>query len=166
MSMTSTLPAAPLSVVRLTDLTIRAFSAIPHSLIALIARLSIASVFWASARTKVAEGTWFTLSDNAVYLFREEYKLPLVPPDIAAHLALFNEHVMAVLLAIGLASRFAALVLLGMTLVIQVFVYPDAYSVHGPWAVCLLYIMARGPGALSLDRLARARFPLFDRGRR
>jgi putative oxidoreductase len=157
MTMTSTLPPAPLPVAKLADLTLRAFGMIPHSLIALTARLSIASVFWASARTKVAEGTWFTLSDNAVYLFREEYKLPLIPPEIAAHLALFNEHVMAALLVIGLASRFAALVLLGMTLVIQIFVYPDAYSVHGPWAVCLLYIMARGAGVVSLDNLLKRR---------
>lgn len=159
MTMTSTMPPPPFSVARLADLTIHAFSMIPHSLIALIARLSIASVFWASARTKVAEGTWLTLSDNAVYLFREEYKLPLIPPEIAAHLALFNEHVMAALLFIGLASRFAALVLLGMTLVIQIFVYPEAYSVHGPWAVCLLYIMAKGPGLISLDRLAACVLP-------
>jgi putative oxidoreductase len=154
MTMTSTLPASQAaSSSRLADMAIRAFGLIPHSLIALVARLSIASVFWASARTKVAEGTWFTLSDNAVYLFREEYRLPLIPPELAAHLALFNEHAMAILLLVGLASRFAALILLGMTLVIQIFVYPDAYSVHGPWAVCLLYVMARGPGVLSLDRL-------------
>jgi putative oxidoreductase len=153
------MPSPPLPVAKLADFTIRAFSMIPHSLIALIARLSIASVFWASARTKVAEGTWFTLSDNAVYLFREEYRLPLIPPEIAAHLALFNEHVMAALLFVGLASRFAALVLLGMTLVIQIFVYPEAYSVHGPWAVCLLYIMAKGPGFISLDRLAASVLP-------
>jgi putative oxidoreductase len=153
MTMISTMPAAPAAPAKLVDLALRIFGMIPHSLIALVARLSIASVFWASARTKVVEGTWFTLSDNAVYLFREEYRLPLIPPEIAAHLALFNEHVMPILLVVGLASRFAALILLGMTLVIQIFVYPDAYSVHGPWSVCLLYIMARGPGMFSLDHL-------------
>lgn len=148
-------PASP--VVRLLKGVLQLFARIPHSLLALIARLSIASVFWASARTKVEEGTLFTLSDSAVYLFREEYRLPFLPPEIAAHLALFNEHAMPILLVLGLASRFAAAVLLAMTLVIQLFVYPDAYSVHGPWAVCLLYLMKYGPGALSLDRLIASR---------
>jgi putative oxidoreductase len=159
MTLTSSITAMPsASPARYVEAAIRGFGMIPHALIALVARFSIASVFWASARTKVAEGAWFTLSDNAVYLFREEYRLPLIPPELGAHLALFNEHMMPVLLVLGLASRFAALVLLGMTLVIQVFVYPDAYSVHGPWAVCLLYVMARGPGWLSLDHLVARRF--------
>jgi putative oxidoreductase len=149
-------PARP--ALRLFGGVSRLFERIPHSLLALIARLSIASVFWASARTKVEEGTLFTLSDNAVYLFREEYRLPLLPPEIAAHLALFNEHAMPILLVLGLASRFAAAVLLAMTLVIQLFVYPDAYSVHGPWAVCLLYLMKYGAGAVSLDYLISRRF--------
>lgn len=144
-------PAAP--AMRVAKSVLRLFERIPHSLLALIARLSIASVFWASARTKVEEGTLFTLSDSAVYLFREEYRLPLLSPEIAAHLALINEHAMPILLVLGLASRFAAAVLLAMTLVIQLFVYPDAYGVHGPWAVCLLYLMKYGPGLLSIDRL-------------
>lgn len=144
-------PASP--AVRLVTRVRQLFERIPHSLLALIARFSIASVFWASARTKVEEGTLFTLSDSAVYLFREEYRLPLLPPELAAHLALINEHAMPILLVLGLASRFAAAVLLAMTLVIQLFVYPDAYGVHGPWAMCLLYLMKYGPGALSLDRL-------------
>jgi putative oxidoreductase len=144
-------PAAP--AMRILKSVLRLFERIPDSLLALIARLSVASVFWASARTKVEEGTLFTLSDSAVYLFREEYRLPYLPPEIAAHLALFNEHAMPILLVLGLASRFAAAVLLTMTLVIQLFVYPDAYSVHGPWVVCLLYLMKYGPGALSSDHL-------------
>jgi putative oxidoreductase len=134
---------------------IGAFERIPHAAIALVARFAIASVFWASARTKVEEGTLFSLSDNAVYLFREEYRLPLLPPELAAHLALVGEHILPVLLVLGLASRFAALGLLGMTLVIQIFVYPDAYAVHGTWAVCLLYVMKYGPGSISLDSLCR-----------
>jgi putative oxidoreductase len=130
-----------------------AFGLIPRSAIAILARFAMASVFWASARTKVEEGTLFTLSDNAVYLFREEYRLPLLPPELAAHLALFGEHVLPGLLVLGLASRFAALGLLGMTLVIQIFVYPDAYAVHATWATCLLVIMRYGPGPISLDYL-------------
>ncbi|MBX9459016.1 MAG: DoxX family protein [Rhizobium sp.] len=124
--------------------------AIPHSLVALVARLSIAAVFWQSGRTKV-DG--FSLNDTAVYLFENEYKLPFVDPAFAAHLAAFAEHVFPVLLVIGLASRFCALALLGMTLVIQIFVYPDAWPTHGTWAACLLLIVARGPGILSLDHL-------------
>jgi putative oxidoreductase len=130
---------------------IRLFQAIPIWPVTLLARLSLAAVFWMSGRTKVAEGTLLTLSDNAVWLFREEYQLPLVPPEIAAHLSLYAEHGLPILLVIGLASRFAALGLLIMTLVIEVLVYPLAYPVHGPWAVCCLVVMIHGPGFLSLD---------------
>lgn len=153
-------PASPAA--RLFKGMLQLFGRIPHSPLALLARLSIASVFWASARTKVEEGTLFTLSDSAIYLFREEYRLPILPPEIAAHLALINEHAMPILLVFGLGSRFAATVLLAMTLVIQLFVYPDAYGVHSPWAVCLLYLMKYGPGALSIDHLF-ARTSYFKR---
>ncbi|MEJ1158857.1 DoxX family protein [Prosthecomicrobium sp. N25] len=153
-------PPAPLAR-RAADLVRAGGTLIPDSLIALVARISVASVFWSSARTKVEDGTWLTLSDSAVYLFREEYRLPLIDPGIAAHLALVTEHVMPVLLVLGLASRFAALVLLGMTLVIEIFVYPDAYAVHGLWAVCQLFVLKYGPGRASLDaviaRITRAR---------
>lgn len=128
--------------------------AIPHCLTALIARFSIAAVFWQSGQTKV-DG--FALNDTAVYLFENEYKLPLIDPTIAAYLAAFSEHFFPVLLVLGLGSRFAALALLGMTLVIQIFVYPAAWPTHGTWAACLLLIIARGPGFVSLDHLiARA----------
>lgn len=128
-----------------------ALDRIPQGAIALLARFAMASVFWASGRTKVEEATLFTLSDNAVYLFREEYKLPLLPPELAAHLALVGEHVLPILLVLGLATRFAALGLLAMTLVIQIFVYPDAYAVHATWATCLLVVMKYGPGPISVD---------------
>lgn len=124
--------------------------AIPHCLTALVARLSIAAVFWQSGQTKV---NGFALNDTAVYLFENEYKLPLIDPTIAAYLAAFSEHFFPILLLLGLGSRFAALALLGMTLVIQIFVYPDAWPTHGTWAACLLLIIARGPGIVSLDRL-------------
>jgi putative oxidoreductase len=158
MTMTSLArPAAAHPARRLVEAAIRILSAIPLSLVSLLARLSLAAVFWASARTKIAEGTLFTLSDNAVWLFREEYKLPLLPPELAAHLALVGEHLFPVLLVVGLASRFAALGLLGMTLVIQLFVYPSAYPVHGPWAVCCLVVMIHGAGVLSLDHVLARR---------
>jgi len=134
----------------LADSALAWMSVIPNSLIALIARLSIAMVFWQSGQTKV-DG--WQVSDTAIYLFENEYKLPLLDPTIAAHLAAFAEHFFPVLLAIGLASRLSALALFGMTLVIQIFVYPDAWPTHGTWAACLLLIVARGPGIVSLDRL-------------
>lgn len=142
-------------------------SRIPDSLIALIGRFSVAAIFWKSGQTKVQDFAidivagesqfgWPRLSDSVVDLFRDEYRLPVIPPEIAALMAAFAEHVFPVLLLIGLATRFSALALLGMTLVIQVFVYPDAYPTHGVWMTVLLFLAARGGGALSLDHaLAR-----------
>ena len=127
---------------------------IPNDIIALIARLSIAAVFWQSGQTKL-EG-WHVSSD-AVYLFQTEYKLPLIDPWIAAHIGTFCELFFPILLVVGLASRFAALALLGMTLVIEIFVYPDAWPTHGTWAVCFLVVIARGPGIFSLDYLVARR---------
>lgn len=124
-----------------------------HDLLALVARVAIASVFWLSGRTKV-EGL-LTLTDGAYELFRSEYKLPLVPPELAAHLAAYSEHFFPVLLVLGLATRLSALALLGMTLVIEVFVYPDAWPTHLTWAVPLLYLAGRGAGRLSIDRWLR-----------
>ncbi len=122
---------------------------VSHPLLALGARLSMAGVFLMSGRTKV-EG-WLTVSDNAVSLFEEEYKLPLLPPDLAAHLATYAEHLFPLLLVLGLATRLSAAALLAMTLVIQLFVYPAAWATHLGWATLLLYLIGRGPGALSLD---------------
>ncbi|TKT70813.1 DoxX family protein [Afipia massiliensis] len=123
---------------------------IPHWLIALIARLSIAGVFWRSGATKI-EG--FRVTEGAIELFRSEYRLPLIDPTLAAHLAAISEHLFPILLVIGFATRLSALALLGMTLVIQIFVYPDAWPTHGTWAACLLILVARGAGYLSLDHL-------------
>lgn len=138
------------------------FERIPNSLVAFIARFSIAAVFWNSGQTKV-EGLainlvsgefqlgWPRLSESAIALFQDEYKLPLIPPELAAPLAATAEHVLPLLILLGLATRLSAMGLLGMTLVIQVFVYPGAYATHGTWAAVLLYLMARGPGVLSID---------------
>ncbi len=141
---------------------ITAFSRIPDSLIALIGRFSVAAIFWKSGQTKVqnfaidivaGEFTigWPRLSDSVVDLFSDEYRLPLIPPEWAALMAAFAEHVFPVLLLIGLATRFSALALLIMTLVIQIFVYPDAYPTHGVWMTVLLFLVARGGGTVSLD---------------
>lgn len=128
---------------------------LPHDLLALVARLGIAAVFFLSGRTKI-DG-WLTVSDGAHALFRDEYRLPLLPPELAAHLAAYAEHLFPVLLVLGLLTRLSALALLGMTAVIQGFVYPDAWPTHLSWAGLLLYLVARGPGRLSLDRLLRLR---------
>jgi putative oxidoreductase len=140
----------------LVEKTIALFESLPYSLIALIARVAPAAVFWQSGQTKL-EG-WH-VSDNAIYLFREEYRLPLIDPVIAAHLAALAEHFFPILLVLGLATRFAALALLGMTLVIEIFVYPDAWPTHGTWAACFLLLMAQGAGAWSLDHLIKQRQP-------
>jgi putative oxidoreductase len=137
---------------------------IPQSLIAFIARFAIAAVFWKSGQTKIewlaidlVDGTfqlgWPRLADSTIPLFTSEYHVPLLSPEIAAHMAAFAEHFFPMLILIGFATRFSALALLGMTLTIQLFVYPDAYPTHGTWAAVLLYLMATGPGKLSLDHL-------------
>ena len=148
--------------------TIDLFGRVPDTLIALLGRFSIAAVFWKSGQTKV-EGFAidivsgdFTLgiprlADSAVALFRDEFRLPLIPPEIAAPMAAFAEHLFPVLILIGLATRFSALALPVMTAVIEIFVYPDAYPTHGVWATVLLYLMARGPGVFSLDHLIARR---------
>ena len=131
--------------------TIRSYlERIPYALIALVARFAVALVFWRSGQTKV-DG--WEITDTTFLLFREEYQVPLIPPDIAAYLATIQEHLFSVLLVVGLLSRVSALGLLGMTIVIQTFVYPSHYPEHLLWGALLLLIVARGPGALSVDRL-------------
>lgn len=124
---------------------------IPQSFLLLVARVAGADVFWISGQTKV-DG-FLHISDKTFYLFREEYKVPLLPPDVAAYMATTAEHVFPVLLLLGLASRLSALALLGMTAVIQLFVYPSGWPEHILWAAALLAIFARGPGVVSLDHL-------------
>jgi len=116
-------------------------------------RLGIASIFFRSGRTKV-EG-WFTITDSAYELFAYEYALPLIPTHVATVAATVSEHLFPVLLVIGLGTRYAALALLGMTLVIEIFVYPDAWPTHLSWAGLLLPIIALGGGRITLDRLFR-----------
>lgn len=135
----------------------------------MLARFSIAAIFWKSGQTKIQGFSldivsgefqlgWPRLSDSVVDLFREEYRLPLMPPELGALLAAFGEHVFPALILLGLATRFSALALLGMTVTIQLFVYPDAYPTHGVWAAVLLFLIARGPGMLALDTLIARQF--------
>jgi putative oxidoreductase len=117
----------------------------------LICRLGIAGVFWRSGQTKVHD--FFVLNDSTYDLFRDEYHVPLLPPETAAVLATVSEHLFSALLVIGLASRLSAAALFGMTLVIEIFVYPDSWPDHLMWAAAMLYVILRGPGKVSLDHL-------------
>jgi len=126
---------------------------VPHDLLATAARLSIAAIFFLSGRTKVSG--FLTITDSTYELFTSEYKLPLITPYLAAHLATYAEHLFPLLLVLGLFTRLSALALLVMTLTIQLFVYPDAWPTHLSWAALMLYLIGRGAGRLSLDRVLR-----------
>lgn len=131
---------------------IRWLDGVPYSVLAVPLRFAVATVFWNSAMTKLAN--W----DTAIALFTDEYKVPLLPPEITAYIAVTIELTTPVLLVLGLATRPAALVLLGMTTVIEVFVYPLAWPTHIQWAAMLLVLLCRGAGKLSLDHLLRRHF--------
>lgn len=124
------------------------------ALMLLFVRTSLAGIFWRSGRTKVDEGSWLSVSDTAIFLFEEEYKGVPLPPEFAAYMATYAEHLFPVLLVVGLFTRLSALALLGMTMVIQIFVYPEAWwSVHMIWVALALVLILRGGGSLSLDQL-------------
>ena len=143
-------------IVSLYGRTVDRLSALlPDAFLLLVARLGIASVFFLSGRTKV-EGL-LTITYSTYELFRTEYALPLVPPDIAAVAATVSEHLFSILLILGLATRFSALALFLMTLTIEIFVYPDAWPTHLSWAAILLLLMVRGGGAWSLDDMIARR---------
>lgn len=126
---------------------------LPDDVLTLVARLGVAAIFFQSGRTKV-DGL-LHITDGTYALFESEYHLPLIPPVWAAHAATYSEHLFSILLVLGLFTRVSALAFLGMTAVIEIFVYPDAWPTHLSWAGLLLFLIARGGGALSLDRLAR-----------
>ena len=128
-------------------------AAMPDAGLLLVARLGIATVFFASGRTKV-DGL-LHITNGTYELFRSEYALPLVPPEIAAIAATYSEHVFSILLVAGLATRFSALALFMMTLTIEVFVYPEAWPTHLSWAAILLPLIFRGGGAWSLDAILK-----------
>jgi putative oxidoreductase len=131
----------------LLDGVLRRLDGVPYALLALPLRAAVATVFWNSAMAKLAN--W----DTTIELFTDEYKVPLLSPEIAANMALSIELTAPVLLVLGLLTRAAALVLLGMTTVIEVFVYPEAWPTHIQWAAMLLVLICRGAGKLSLDHL-------------
>lgn len=120
----------------------------------LFVRISLAGIFWRSGQTKVDEGSWLSVNDTAKFLFEEEYKGVPLPPEFAAYIATYAEHLFPVLLVIGLFTRLSALALLVMTMVIQIFVYPEAWwSVHMIWVALAFVLIVRGGGSLSLDQL-------------
>lgn len=131
---------------------LRSLDAVPYTLLALPLRLAVATVFWNSGTTKLAN--W----DATLDLFENEYKLPLIPPDAAAHVGAAIELSTPVLLLLGILTRPAAAVLFGMTLIIEIFVYPQAWPTHIQWAAMLLVLLCRGAGGFSLDALIRRRF--------
>ena len=156
--MTNEFPVAARSgsvLARIIHRVIAALGRIPDWFIALAARFFPAAVFWQSGETKVA--VWH-LKPSAISLFENEYQLPLIDPTIAAYVSAFSEHFFPILLVIGLATRFSALALLCMTVAIEIFVYPGAWPTHGVWATCLLVVIARGPGWLSLDHLIARKY--------
>jgi len=153
MNYTATTPTMPsFSMTQLPKAVLRLLDRVPVAIPQLFFRFGMALVFWRSAQSKLA--SW----DTTITLFREEYRVPVLPPELAAYLAATVELTTPVLLVLGLATRLGAAAMLGMALVIQVFVYPENYPDHILWAGPLLYLILRGPGVVSLDHLIRRRF--------
>jgi len=129
-----------------TSLAIRLHQAIalldrfPPSILQLMFRIAIAAVFWSSGLTKIA--SW----DTTIALFRDEYMVPLLPPEIASVISATFELSCSMLIVVGLANRLATLPLLSMTFVIEVFVYPEYWTQHLMWASILLFLLTKGPG--------------------
>jgi len=137
---------------------IAGLEAVPWSLLALPLRFGVAWIFWNSAQVKLLN--W----SRTVALFAEEYRVPLLPPEFAAGLALALEVSCPALLVLGLATRLSVLLLLGMTAVIQVFVYPEAWPTHLQWAAMMLALLCRGAGAFSIDHLLWRRLQRWHDG--
>lgn len=133
-------------------------SRLPESLMLLVTRVALAGVFWRSGRTKIEEGTLFSISDQAYALFEYEYTGLPIPPAVATPMATLAEHLLPLLLVLGLFTRFSALGLMVMTLVIQVFVYPEAWwQTHILWFAMAAVLVSRGGGIFSLDAVLAAR---------
>jgi putative oxidoreductase len=141
----------PSLIGRIRQLTDR-LGLLPLSVIQLMARISMAMIFWRSGQSKLAN--W----DLTLQLFANEYKVPVISPEIAAPMAVAVELSAPILLVLGLCTRLATLPMIGMTLVIQTFVYPMAWVDHLSWMTMLLLLLSRGPGVFSLDHLATKAF--------
>ncbi len=129
----------------------RGLSRVPLSLLQLLMRVAIGSVFFNAGLLKYR--SW----EITLLLFRDEYKVPLFDPTLMARMATFNELTFSTLLFLGLATRLATLPFLGMIVVIQTFVYPNAWIEHLVWTSILLVLLTRGGGALSVDHLLARR---------
>ena len=127
----------------------------PLSLIELGMRVAVGATFFRSGLLKVES------FDTAISLFRDEYRLPVLPPELAAYLGTTVELTAPVLLVLGIGARFGAAALLAMTLAIQFLVYPENWTEHLMWASILAYVLSRGAGALSIDRIVA--FNLYGR---
>lgn len=117
----------------------------PLSILQLAMRIGVGAVFFKAGLLK------YNSPEFTVLLFRDEYQVPLLAPELAARLAMINELTIPILLFLGLATRLATLPLLGMIAVIQIFVYPNAWTDHFMWGSALVFVLTRGPGAFSLD---------------
>ncbi len=125
---------------------------IPEAIALLLARLGLAGIFWRSARTKVEEGSWLQMRELTVDLFRDEYGMPF--PEITGLIATYAEHILPIMIVLGLFTRIGATGLFIMTMVIQLFVYPDAWwQTHIVWAALALILMVRGGGLFTIDTL-------------
>jgi len=139
-------------------LTDRLSGAIAEGIALLFTRVALAGIFWRSARTKVEEGSFLTIRDTTFYQFSDApfNQVPILNGDLGAYVTTYTEHLLPVLLLLGLATRLGALGVLGMTLVIQVFVFPEAavwWQTHILWVAMALVLIVRGGGLFSLDRL-------------
>ena len=153
MSMTaSKLVGTENGLMKIIRAVVRRFDRIPYWLIAVTARIALAQVFWSSAQAHLAN--W----DTTLYMFGDTYQVPLLPPELAAYLAVSMELVAPPLLVLGLATRFTSLALFAITLVIEVFVFPEAWPTHIQWAAMQLVLMGRGAGSLSLDAVIQRWF--------
>jgi putative oxidoreductase len=152
MAMMTERTAATLGIANLPAAAIGLLERVPVAIPQLIFRLALANVFFRSGLTKLA--SW----DTTILLFENEYHVPLLPPELAAYLATAVELAAPVALVLGLGTRFAAAAMLGMTLVIQIFVYPGSYPDHLLWAGPLLLLVLRGAGAWSADAFLRRKF--------
>ena len=131
-----------------------------ESLMLLFVRMTLAGIFWRSGRTKVEEGSWLTVGENTIYQFGDDpfNKVPLLTSELAAHLTTYAEHALPILLVLGLFTRLSAFALLGMTIVIQIFVFPEAWwQVHSLWVALALILIVRGGGGMSVDALLAGR---------
>ncbi len=132
--------------------------AVPEGIALLFTRIALAGIFWRSARTKVEEGSWLSINENTFFQFSDApfNNVPILNGDLGAYVTTYSEHLFPILLILGLATRFGALALMGMTLVIQLFVFPTSahwWNTHIIWVAMAMILIVRGGGMFSLDRL-------------